>query len=266
MEPSLPAPSLDLLCAKLEDAGARLSALLHRGPNPSLPAIGHWNVGETAAHATSSASYFLAVARGETPPEGLDEVAATNAASLAADSERDPVRLAARAAASDGELRSYAAAAQGNPTVEIFRGIRAPLSTLLAVELAEVLVHGFDLARAAHLPWRIAPEEALPTLAGLAPLLPCLVDGERAAGFTASFCLHLRGGESLMLNFDGGTLRVTPPDDRPVDCHLSADPVAYLLLSYQRIPPWRAVLSGKLLPWGRRPWLAARLSALFKAP
>jgi hypothetical protein len=55
----------------------------------------------------------------------------------------------------------------------------APLSTLLAVELGEVLVHGHDIARASGLPWSI--DRAQAAAGGMLPLLPHLVDRERAA-------------------------------------------------------------------------------------
>jgi hypothetical protein len=51
---------------------------------------------------------------------------------------------------------------------------------------------------------------------------------------------------------------------RPVDCHISAEPVTFLLMSYNRIGPTMPALSGKVRVWGRRPWLATRLGGVFK--
>lgn len=51
-----------------------------------------------------------------------------------------------------------------------------------------------------------------------------------------------------------------------VDCEIWADPVAFLLVGYGRLATWRAILSGGVLSWGRRPWTAARLPELFCRP
>jgi len=37
---------------------------------------------------------------------------------------------------------------------------------------------------------------------------------------------------------------------------LSADPVACLLVFYGRRSEWPEILRGRMLAWGRRPWLA----------
>ena len=262
----LPTPSLPDLRAGLASAAARLAALLQRGPDPNLPAIGTWTVGEVAAHAAGSASFFLAVLRGEAPPEAIEEAATNNAAFLAANLEREPAALAGRFVAGEQALLNHATALEGDPVVEVFRGVWTPASTLLAVELAEVLVHGFDIARATRLPWEIGRGEAALATAGLVPLLPHMLDDRKAAGFAARIDLRLRGAGRTLLVFSDGTLRVSAPDGGAVDCHLSADPAAYLLLSYRRVGPIAPMVAGKMLAWGRRPWLAARMSRLFRAP
>jgi hypothetical protein len=49
----------------------------------------------------------------------------------------------------------------------------------------------------------------------------------------------------------------------PIDCHISAEPVTFLLMSYNRIGSTLPALSGKVGVWGRRPWLATRLGGVF---
>ena len=51
-----------------------------------------------------------------------------------------------------------------------------------------------------------------------------------------------------------------------MDCHVSADPVALLLVSYGRRSQWVPVLTGKLLAWGRKPWLGLRLVRYLVTP
>jgi hypothetical protein len=58
-------------------------------------------------------------------------------------------------------------------------------------------------------------------------------------------------------------LRIEPsPPARWTD--ISADPATFMLMSYDRIGPVLPALSGKVLVWGRRPWLATRLGGVFK--
>ena len=57
-----------------------------------------------------------------------------------------------------------------------------------------------------------------------------------------------------------------PPSSRRVDCHIVADPVAFLMVAYARQSQWEAIAKGKLLAWGRRPWAALRLTSYVRNP
>jgi uncharacterized protein (TIGR03083 family) len=264
MTTDVPGPAIATVRDALATAGRQFAEMLRLVVDPGRPAIGEWSVGETAAHVASSAPFFLAVARGEMEPESLDEVAAVNAAFLASDSERDPPVLAERFAAGESALLAYVEEIGANPEIEVFRGAVAPLSTLLAVELGEVLVHGHDIARASGLAWPIGRAQAVAATGGLLPLLPHMVHSGAAAGRRLRFELRVRGGERAVLDFDDGTLRILRSEGQSVDCRLSVDPAAFLLLSYGRIGPVAPMLQGKLAAWGRRPWLGASLASLFR--
>jgi hypothetical protein len=60
------------------------------------------------------------------------------------------------------------------------------------------------------------------------------------------------------------------PARRPVhrprrpDCTIVAEPVTFFLLALGRCTTARAVARGKILTWGRKPWLAAGFPALFR--
>ena len=66
----------------------------------------------------------------------------------------------------------------------------------------------------------------------------------------------------MVVHVADGALTVTAPDAGRVHAHLSADPAAYLLLMWNRVPIWRPLLSGQLLVWGRQPWRAGELATL----
>ena len=256
--------TVDSLSRALAEAGGGFVSMLRRVRDPDRLAVGSWTVGETAAHVAGSAGFFLRVAQGETSPVALDDVAGHNAEFLAANPERDPDVLAGRFKDGELALRAYVESLDGDPAVELFDGVVVPLSTLLGVELGEVLVHGYDIAGVSGLDWSIAPDHAALAVGGLLPLFPYVIDPAKATGFDARIGFRIRGGGEATLAFDDGVLRIEAVDGQRVDCRLSVDPATYLLLSFNRITPLIPTLQGKIVAWGRRPWLAVKLPSLFK--
>jgi len=247
--------TVDSVSRALTEAGNAFASMLRRVKDPNRHAIGSWTVGETAAHAAHSPEYFLEAAQGTTELAALDDVADHNAEFLSNDPERENNELA---------LTTYAETLDGDPAVEVFDGVVVPMSTLLAVELGEVLVHGYDIAGASGLDWPIAAEHAAVTVGGLLPILPHVIDPAKAAGFDARFAFRIRGGIEATFVFNDGVLQIEEAGTEPVDCHLSVDPATYLLLSFNRINPTIPTLQGKVVAWGRRPWLAFKVASLFK--
>lgn len=233
--------------------------------DPTAPAIGVWNIAETAAHLALSSPYFLQAARGQAELEDLDDNATLTVGAVANEPERDLRQLAQRIVEGESALVAHARECRGDPSVTPFQGISVPLSALLGVELGELIVHGFDIARASGLPWPVDPADAALALAGEVQVLPLLLDRDRAANLHLRCLLHIRHGTAVVLVVEAGALHVEPPSDRPVDCHLTVDPLAFLLLSFHRISQIGPMLTGKLLPWGRRPWLVPRLQSSLKS-
>lgn len=252
------------LSRALSEAGNDFASMLRRVSDPGRPAIGTWTVGETAAHAARSPEYFLEAAKGEVALAALDDVADHNAEFLADNPERDPRVLADRFEDNERALLAYVRSLDGDPAVELFDGVVVPLSTLLAVEFGEVLVHGYDIARASGLDWPIASEHAALAVGGLLPILPHVIDPAKATGFDAQIAFRIRGGIDATLVFDDGVLRIESADGQRVDCRLSVDPATYLLLSFHRVSPTIPILRGKIVAWGRKPWLATKMASLFK--
>lgn len=92
------------------------------------------------------------------------------------------------------------------------------------------------------------------------------VNAEAASGVRARFEMRLRGQARLVFAFDDGRLSVEEPGTHPPDCVVSVDPVAGLLVSWKRMGLARAVFTGKVAAWGRRPWLAMRMSKMLRNP
>jgi hypothetical protein len=263
MAPAATDPSVEAACEALLRWSARVAEVLGRVREPGASAIGVWSVAETATHLALSAPYFLRVAQGQVAAEeveDLDDNAATTVAAVAAEPERDLGRLAERILSNERRLVDEARRTTGNPLVSPFRRTSMPLSAMLGVELGELVVHGRDLARAAGLPWRIEPADAALALVGGLHCLPAMLDRDRAAGLRLRCQVHIRHGISSVVVIDRGELHLEEPPQR-VDCHLTVAPVPFLLLMFGRVGQVRAVLSGAMIPWGRRPWRVAELQA-----
>ena len=147
----------------------------------------------------------------------------------------------------------------------VWHGQPVALANMLGIGLAEYLLHGRDIARALSRPWRIRPADARLVLAAELPMLHLLVNPVTTAGVHASYDLRVRGGTRVSVTIDDGALAVRG-DGESVDCHVSADPVALLLVAYGRRSQWVPILTGRLVAWGRKPWLGVRLVRYLVAP
>ena len=257
--------AVEAVCQALLAYSSQFADALQHVPDPAARAVGSWSIAETAVHVSQSSPYFLAAARGQAEPENLNDNAATTVRMVAEEPERDLRVLAGRIVHGERELVAHARATGGDPPVTPFAGLQVPLSAMLGVELSELLVHGFDVTRAAGLAWPIEPADAAVALDGGLRVLPLLLDTRRAAGLRMRLMLHIRHGSPLVIVVDNATLRVEPASAQPVDCHVSVDPATFLLVSFHRISPVSAALTGKILTWGRKPWLLLRLQSVLNS-
>jgi hypothetical protein len=271
----------------------RVTALLRSIREPgAAPVVGQWNLVEVALHLSQAWLGIPDLARGER--SAIDELLPERAGvagdalvrdiadlgemttrGVRADPERDLNVLADRIEAC---AEQYFAECAGRSADELrpwlIQGITLPLSAFTGHLLNETVVHGYDIARAAGRPWRINPAHAalvmdrffLPLL--LSAGISMLVNADTAAGVHATFDVRIRGGSQFHLHFvvDDGALRVETPSARRVDCHLSADPVAFLLVFWNRQSQWPAIAKGQLMAWGRKPWLAPRFRSFLATP
>jgi hypothetical protein len=100
---------------------------------------------------------------------------------------------------------------------------------------------------------------------GVTPILPGWVNAATAAGRTATYQIRLRGGRGYTWSFSNGRLRVAGDLPRP-DVTILADPVSFLLVTYRRRSQWSQIARGRMVAWGRRPWLAFSLVGMFHEP
>ncbi|MFD8011197.1 maleylpyruvate isomerase N-terminal domain-containing protein [Streptomyces sp. NPDC058955] len=270
----------------LEAAIGRLVELLGGVADLDVPSgVPVWSVGDVGAHLAAVYLAYGAALPGAPAGEGIDwdavlagqegtfgeRIAAVNALSvgLVAGPERKRLGaiLAERGAAF---LRGSAGLAPDTPVPAPWYGPgrTVPLAAATGLMLSETLLHGLDVARGARRPWTLAPEEASLVIGqAMVTMMPLALDTEKARGVRIAFDLALKGGPRLAVVVEDGAATVTrDAAPRPYDCRISAAPVAFLLVSFGRMPIWKAIALGRMRAGGRRPWLATRLSELITAP
>ena len=279
-EPEMSAVTHDQARAALRAAAERTARLIEGLDDIDRPIPGsEWTVGEAATHLLVGLRGYTASARGEIGPEWRqhipdtprypERVSAVTAATLRAEPRRDAATLARLLQES---VDIFLAATEGQPADA---GIAAPwygdgatlaLSDATCLLLGEQVVHGYDIARALRRPWPIEETDACLIFQAVTTMMPRVLNPEAAGSASVACDIRLRGGPRAVLTVSDGSARVEPWTSQPVDCHLSADPAAFLLLGYGRINQWAAIARGQLLAWGRKPWRALRLRGYFFNP
>jgi uncharacterized protein (TIGR03083 family) len=241
------------------------------GLDPGLPVPdSDWTVGDTVAHVAAGVDAYARYLAGDaTPLVDLSDIpggsiAVSNARWLADHDARDPTALTATIQTRLDDLVDLAGAMGLDDPVP-WHGVDVPLRTLLATSTAEIAMHGRDIARAVDRPWPLSRREAVLMVSGVSPLLPALVNPETTQSLEALVLVRVRGGPELPFAFDHGQLTLAADGKHP-DATVSADAVAFLLVAYGRESQWPAIATGKLLAWGRRPWLALRLTSYLVRP
>jgi hypothetical protein len=221
-----------------------------------------WSVGETGAHLVTLIDDVTRYVTGDLRPEG-------SVADMAALNRRRIDRLLDRHGGVLGRLLLEAVSVFKDVTRDLggaepvpwYDPIRIELAIVLSVLVGELSIHGSDIARGLSLADAIEREDALLVLPAIWEHFPSYLDTEAAAGFTGVFGIAVRGAQPVRIEIAGGVAAVSPLHG-VVDCRITADPVAFVSVSYGRATPWSQILRGKMMATGSRPWLATRLPQL----
>ncbi|MFB7558224.1 maleylpyruvate isomerase family mycothiol-dependent enzyme [Streptomyces brevispora] len=261
----LPEGLADAIRATAEE----IAALLRDAPDTGLPVPrSEWTVGEAAAHLAQANELMADVAAGrprdygDGTPQGL---AAANERALAAFGERAGAPLAAMIVA---QADAFLDAVAEYPVDETLMTPMGPMNRAVfgSYLLTHMLGHGYDLARALRRPHMVDRHRAGLTLPFLVEAMPRVTDAGTTAGLTARYTVRLWGGGRFGVTFTDGEVTVGHrPPDRP-DCTISIEPVTFLLMALGRIAPAGAMARGRVLAWGRKPWIGPRFPEYFKAP
>ena len=96
-------------------------------------------------------------------------------------------------------------------------------------------------------------------------LAPQYLRSSRTKNLRISFEIRARGGRRYRMAITNGTAVVTAAGEK-ADCVITADPVAFLLVGFGRVPQFPQLLRGKLRAGGRKPWLATTFGTLLASP
>jgi hypothetical protein len=256
--------------AALKEVGDRVVELVASIPDPDLPVPNsQWCVRDVPVHLEHCLDIYLQTARGF--PSRVESMSKPYTADIIArwiaeHPERRPQRLARSLA---GDLAAFLAAADvpGEHPVTFHCGLPHDVAGLTGVALGEFLLHGYDLAAALSVPWRIEPAHALLVMDAYDVVFPHVLDPVSSAGHTASYRIELRGtGGGLTARFTDGQLALEPYDAGPHDSTVSAFPVAFLLVAAGRISQWEAITLGLMDVGGPDPQLGLGFIGRFAFP
>jgi hypothetical protein len=260
----------------LAAAVARSAQLWRSIADSSAPVPGlAWTAGQTAAHVVADMGEYTEVltqhVNGETAELNIPDGSPARARNSANDRhlvevpERDMRRLADLLEENAAKYLAAAAAIDTSERVALLTvdGLVLEPAVMTCLLLGEQLVHGLDIARAAHRPWSIERDDALLAIPAVLSVVPKYVRPSRTTN--VSFELRLRGAPRYRVAIADGTGVVTAAGEK-ADCAITADPVTFLLLGLNRVPQLPQLLRGKLRAGGRKPWLAAKFGALLDSP
>lgn len=259
-----PVPPAEAAIATTRASTDRFITLLRGVADPRRNAIGHWSIGDTAAHVSHVFAMCLKAVRGEVDvASDHRQIDVHWGGRLAEEPERSPRKLAERISSLADEFFSHDLAGRWTEELTWHGHLQVPIYTFLTILTSETSLHGRDIATAEKRPWSIPRDAAAFGVEGLMPVLPYFVNEELARDLACTYALHIRGGHTTYVTVNHGALSFATEAHDNVDCHINADPLAYLLVGYGRIPQVLPILTGKILAYGKRPWLALKFGKLF---
>lgn len=267
---------VDQARAALEALSERTSDLLRSLTTTGVPIPGsEWTVREAAVHLVNGSTVYSQLANGMPSPMDAptgdggafrDVCSAVNRQLMADIPEVDPAKLAKLIVDADQRLIDNTAGRPDGQLVPFHCGLPLRLADLLCVGVGEHLLHGYDMALAVGSPWVIDPAHAALVLGAYEPIFGLCVNRETTRGLSVAYEVELRGLGRSVARFIDGEYSSELADAGPVDCIISADPVAYLLVGTGRLSLWSAIALGLMSAGGQRPELALRFNDLFIYP
>jgi uncharacterized protein (TIGR03083 family) len=201
----------------LSVAGRRLVELLRAVPDPSTPVQGlRWTLGELTTHLAARSELFTGYLAGTAQPEGaISDIAAHNERQIRelADVPFDThVELIAASLAAFVEMTKGRLRTDPYPW---YSGLTVDVATGTGIALAEVLVHGYDVARTIGKRWRISADDARTIARASLVFAPHYVDPKSTRGLHVTHRLLVRGGPGVRVRIDDRRTARSGPSRSP---------------------------------------------------
>jgi uncharacterized protein (TIGR03083 family) len=250
----------------------RFGALVRSAGRGQAMATRDWTVADAAAHVLSLAAHYAVLfdpAAPRLPVPDLDRILAAthvdnvreaNAVVLGHLPERDPERLADSLLDSVERLLGATEDADPREPVRWLGDSLVPTAGVLAHLVNELLVHGWDIARALGRPWPMADADAaLFTDEFLVGMIRrdyglLLETGVRVPRRTIGVEFRSAYTAPARLILQDGRVHVGA-DDEPVDARVTFRPARFNLMLFGRISVARALVRRDVVIAGPRPWL-----------
>ena len=128
--------------------------------------------------------------------------------------------------------------------------------------LAELILHGDDIARSVGVPWEISERDMLLWLREAAEVAPAYVRADIDPATDICVALQIPDARPYVIHVHDGVLemRVRRADDRP-DAVMKAPASTMAAMLLNRIGPFTAARRGLRIVGGRRPWKAMKLQS-----
>ena len=247
----------------LRDRAHDFGELVRSAPDPDRPVHrSDWSIREVAKHVMVISEAYAEYLGGDTTPVvDVHDLAATNAAAVDRTEEVDVGVIADRIETATDRFVERAGGRGAGATMQ-WHGWTTPVDAVRGILLGELVMHSQDVAGTLDRPWPVTREDATVILLGTSCVAGHFVDPERSRP-DAEFEIRLRSGPAFVLRFEDGRMDWAEGRADDADCRVSADPVALMQVLYARRGQWPAILQGRLVAFGRKPWLALGLSSRF---
>ncbi|MEJ2855108.1 MULTISPECIES: maleylpyruvate isomerase family mycothiol-dependent enzyme [unclassified Saccharothrix] len=259
---------------------ARRFAEMVAGAPPLVKATDDWTVADTIAHVNSIATMYTAILTpegGTVPVKQLadrvrsvtvDTVADLNSMALRHFADRDHKRLSDNLKSTVDNLLEMTEGTDHERPIPWLGDSRVPVGGVLAHLVNEMLVHGWDIARALRAPWPMPVREAAPffdlfIVGMIRNGTGKLLDGPPPSDRRIAVAFRSRHTTPVTLVLHRGHVTV---EDEKADVRVRFDPATLNLLLFGRVSRLKAGLSGKLIVSGKRPWLLPEFLRTVRLP
>jgi uncharacterized protein (TIGR03083 family) len=260
--------SRDELRPRIAEALGRFERIAHTADSAARQPGSGWTVHQLVAHVLTVAHRYRSFARSGSYrraayPRELDAI---NQAELEAVMAPVP-ELLAQLQAVIPEIDALFDGMDEDTVVPFHSGAVVDGITAQTNWLAELLLHGEDIAGALQVPWVLPERDMLLVARGVMQLAPTFVRTEVRPETDICLAFTLPGASPYIVHLRGTTLEIRErrDGDRP-DAILRSPASALVELLYQRIGPFTAARRGLRIVGGRRPWRALQLVPCFEKP